>query len=106
MLGEFGANLSGGQRQRLALARALAGDPPVLLLDESTSALDPVLEAQVMDRLLEQRAGRTTILVSHRPAVILRADWIVFMENGQVRRQSAPQELRQHRDLAPYLQAA
>lgn len=106
VLGEFGANLSGGQRQRLALARALAGDPAVLLLDESTSALDPVLEAQVMDRLLEQRAGRTTILVSHRPAVILRADWIVFMEQGQVRRQSPPQELRQHRDLAPYLQAA
>jgi hypothetical protein len=54
----------------------------------------------------EHRAGRTTILVSHRPAVILRANWIVFMENGQVRRQSPPQELRQHRDLAPYLQAA
>jgi ATP-binding cassette subfamily B protein len=106
VLGEFGANLSGGQRQRLALARALASDPPVLLLDESTSALDPVLEAQVMDRLLEHRAGRTTILVSHRPAVILRADWIVFMEHGQVRRQSPPQELRQHRDLAPYLHAA
>jgi ATP-binding cassette subfamily B protein len=106
VLGEFGANLSGGQRQRLALARALAGDPPVLLLDESTSALDPVLEAQVMDRLLEQRAGRTTILVSHRPAVILRADWIVFMEQGRVQRQSSPQDLRRHGELAPYLQAA
>jgi ABC-type bacteriocin/lantibiotic exporter with double-glycine peptidase domain len=106
VLGEFGANLSGGQRQRLALARALADDPPVLLLDESTSALDPVLEARLMDRLLEHRRGRTTILVSHRPSVILRADWVVFMEKGAVRQQSHPRDLRDHRQVSPYLHAA
>jgi ATP-binding cassette subfamily B protein len=106
VLGEFGANLSGGQRQRLALARALAADPPVLLLDESTSALDPVLEARLMDRLLEHRRGRTTILVSHRPSVILRADWVVFMEKGAVRQQSHPRDLRDHRQVSPYLHAA
>ena len=106
VLGEFGANLSGGQRQRLALARALAANSPVLLLDESTSALDPVLESRLMDRLLQFRHGKTTILVSHRPSVILRADWVVFMDKGAVRQQSHPRDLRDHGQVAPYLQAA
>ena len=106
VLGEFGAHLSGGQRQRLALARGLAGDPTILVLDESTSALDPVLEARVMDRLLQHRRGRTTLLISHRPAVILRADWIIYMENGCVRQQNKPQTLRDHVQVAPYLRSA
>ena len=74
VLGEFGANLSGGQKQRLAIARAIVTDPPILILDESTGALDPVSEAKVLDRLLEYRQGKTTILISHRPKVIQRAD--------------------------------
>jgi ABC-type bacteriocin/lantibiotic exporter with double-glycine peptidase domain len=106
VLGEFGTNLSGGQRQRLALARALASDPPILLLDESTSALDPVLESRLMDQLLAHRRGKTTVLVSHRPNVILRADWIVFMEQGHVRQQNHPSDLRHLSQIAPYLQAA
>jgi len=83
VLGEFGANLSGGQRQRLALARALVNDPAVLILDESTAGLDPASEAEILDRLLEHRQGKTTLLISHRPQVISRADWIVFLEAGQ-----------------------
>ena len=95
VLGEFGANLSGGQRQRLALARAMVNNPPVLILDESTGALDPVLEAKVLDKLLSYRQGKTTIMISHRPRVIMRADWIVLLEKGTLKLQGNPQDLQQ-----------
>ncbi|MBW4452494.1 MAG: peptidase domain-containing ABC transporter [Nostoc indistinguendum CM1-VF10] len=94
VLGEFGANLSGGQRQRLAIARAIVTDPPVLILDESTGALDPVSEAQLLDRLLSHRLGKTTIMISHRPKVIGRADWIVLLEEGRLKIQGTPEALR------------
>jgi ABC-type bacteriocin/lantibiotic exporter with double-glycine peptidase domain len=94
VLGEFGANLSGGQRQRLAIARAIVSDPPVLILDESTGALDPVSEAQVLDSLLRHRQGKTTILISHRPKVIQRTDWVVFLEKGHLKISGTPAELR------------
>ncbi len=93
-LGEFGANISDGQRQRLAIARAIANDPPILILDESTAGLDPVSEAQVLDKLLAHRRGKTTILISHRPRVINRADWIVYIEDGKVKLQGSQSELR------------
>ncbi|MEH2290863.1 peptidase domain-containing ABC transporter [Nostoc sp.] len=94
VLGEFGANLSGGQRQRLAIARAIVTQPPTLILDESTGALDPVSERQVLDRLLAYRHNQTTILISHRPKVIQRADLIVFLEQGRLKIQGTPEELR------------
>ena len=94
ILGEFGANLSGGQKQRLAIARAIVTDPPVLILDESTGALDPVSEAQVLDQLLYHRQGKTTIMISHRPKVIERADWIVLLEAGRLKIQGTPDALR------------
>ena len=97
ILGEFGANLSGGQRQRLALARAIVTEPPLLILDESTSALDPVTETQVLDQILAHRRGKTTIAISHRPSVIGRADWIVLLDRGQLKLQGSPEELRQKR---------
>jgi ABC-type bacteriocin/lantibiotic exporter with double-glycine peptidase domain len=94
VLGEFGANLSGGQRQRLAIARAIVNDPPVLILDEATSGLDPVSEFQVLDRLLASRQGKTTITITHRPSVIDRADWVVLLDKGQLRVQGPLSVLR------------
>lgn len=94
ILGEFGANISGGQRQRLAIARAIVNEPPILILDESTAGLDPVGEAQVLDQLLFHRQGKTTILISHRPRVIERADWIVLLEHGKLKLQGSLEELR------------
>ncbi|HEY9769945.1 MAG TPA: peptidase domain-containing ABC transporter [Coleofasciculaceae cyanobacterium] len=94
VLGEFGANLSGGQKQRLAIARAIVTDPPVLILDESTGALDPVSEARVLEQLFAHRRGKTTILISHRPRVIVRADWVVMLEKGQLKVQGTPEQLR------------
>lgn len=94
ILGEFGSNLSGGQRQRLAIARAIVNDPPILILDESTAGLDPVSEAQLFDKLLWHRQGKTTILISHRPQVVNLADWIVFLEEGKLQLQGTQDELR------------
>ncbi|KOP27497.1 ABC transporter ATP-binding protein [Hapalosiphon sp. MRB220] len=93
VLGEFGANISGGQRQRLAIARAIINDPSILILDESTAGLDPVSEAEVLDNLLQHRLGKTTILISHRPRVINRADLIVFLEQGRLKLQGSVEEL-------------
>ncbi|NEQ55779.1 MAG: ATP-binding cassette domain-containing protein, partial [Leptolyngbya sp. SIO3F4] len=95
ILGEFGANLSGGQRQRLALARAIVKNPAVLILDESTSALDPDLEMRVLDKLLFYRKGKTTIVISHRPRVILQTDWLVMLSNGELAIEGSPEKLSQ-----------
>lgn len=94
VLGEFGANLSGGQRQRLAIARAIVTDPPILILDESTGGLDPVSEAQVLEQLLSHRHGKTTILITHRPSVINRCDWVVLLSQGHLQMQGSLEALR------------
>jgi len=94
VLGEFGVNISGGQKQRLALARAIVTEPPILILDESTSALDPVLEAQVLDKLLFHRQGKTTIIISHRSRVILRADLIVYLDKGHLKLQGTLDQIQ------------
>ncbi len=106
VVGEFGANLSGGQRQRLAIARALLTRPPILILDESTSALDPVLENRLLDQLLTLRQGQTTLFISHRPSMILRSDWIIYLEAGQVKVQNHPAQLRKNRHVSPFLMAS
>ncbi|MEU9990594.1 thiol reductant ABC exporter subunit CydD [Streptomyces sp. NPDC048045] len=83
VLGEDGAGLSAGQRQRLALARAFLADRPVLLLDEPTAALDGATEAEVVAAVRRLAAGRTVLLVVHRPALLDVADRVVRLEGAQ-----------------------
>ena len=83
-LGERGVRLSGGQRQRITIARAMLKNPPLLLLDEATSALDAESERMVQAALDAAMRGRTTIVVAHRLATVLRADRIVVLDHGRV----------------------
>jgi ATP-binding cassette, subfamily B, bacterial len=83
-LGAQGAGLSGGQRQRIGIARTLLRDPPILLLDEPTTALDAASEAQVLDGLRTLMRGRTTVLVTHSPRLARMADRVVRLERGRV----------------------
>ena len=84
VLGERGVTLSGGQRQRLAIARAILKDAPVLLLDEATSALDAESEKLVQDALDHLMKGRTTLIIAHRLATVLKADRILVMDEGKI----------------------
>jgi ATP-binding cassette subfamily B protein len=84
MLGERGINLSGGQKQRAAIARALAQDPPIFVLDDALSAVDAQTEARILQALRGALQGRTSIIVSHRLAAVRDADWIVVLDEGRI----------------------
>ncbi|WP_237223050.1 ABC transporter ATP-binding protein [Rothia nasimurium] len=93
LVGERGGTLSGGQRQRIAIARALLRDTPIVVLDEATTGLDPESAGLVMDAIEQLVDGKTTLAVTHDTEVALRADRVVWLENGKVQLDGSPAEL-------------
>ena len=83
-IGENGAKLSGGERQRISIARALLKDAPILILDDSVSAVDTKTEKIILDNLKKSRAGKTTLLIAHRISTVEGLDKIIFLEDGRV----------------------
>lgn len=92
VVGERGVTLSGGQRQRVALTRALVGDPGFLLLDDSTSAVDPTIEREILDALAGELAT-TTLIVAHRVSTIELADRVLFLDGGRIAASGSHREL-------------
>lgn len=84
VLGERGVTVSGGQKQRISIARALLKDAAILILDDSVSAVDMKTEKVILENLLTERKGRTTILIAHRISTVERMDKIIFVEDGRV----------------------
>ncbi|MCD7885102.1 MAG: ABC transporter ATP-binding protein/permease [Lachnospiraceae bacterium] len=92
ILGERGVTVSGGQKQRISIARALMKDAPILILDDSVSAVDTGTERVILDHLKE-RAGKTTILIAHRISTVEEMDKIIFLEDGEVKAVGSHREL-------------
>lgn len=93
MVGERGIKLSGGEAQRIALARAFLADPPVLVLDEATSAVDNITESCIQEALDRLRAGRTTFVIAHRLSTVVKADCIIVLHEGRIVERGTHQEL-------------
>ena len=92
-IGERGSTLSGGQRQRMSIARAVLLDPPVLILDDSTSSVDAGTEELIRQAMISVMQGRTTFVIAHRLSTVHRADLILVMQEGEIVEQGTHQEL-------------
>jgi ATP-binding cassette subfamily B protein len=99
LVGERGSNLSGGQRQRLAIARAILGDPKILILDEATSHLDSETERAVQKTLREVTRARTTIIIAHRLSTVMMADMIYVLDQGKVIEEGTHEDLLEKRGV-------
>jgi ATP-binding cassette subfamily B protein len=95
VVGQRGVTLSGGQRQRIAIARAFLADPPILVLDDSTSAIDSATEDKIQKAIWAASRGRTTLLITHRLSQIRWADHIIVLKQGRVAAQGTHEQLMQ-----------
>ena len=99
VIGERGVTLSGGQRQRLAIARALLTDPRILILDDSTSAIDSATESEIQKAINRVLEGRTTFIITHRLSQIRKADTILVLHRGEIAAQGSHDELIENSDI-------
>ena len=93
ILGERGVNLSGGEKQRISIARAIIGNPPILILDDSLSAVDTITESNVLKNIQKSRFGKTTIIIAHRISTIKHANFIIVLDEGKICEKGTHNEL-------------
>lgn len=99
LVGERGTTLSGGQKQRVAIARSLLMDPRILILDDSTSSVDLVTEAEIQDALRQLMRGRTSFVIAQRISTVLNADQILVLERGRIAARGRHEELLETSEL-------
>lgn len=95
MVGEKGVALSGGQKQRVSIARALIADPEILMLDDALSAVDGKTEAEIIEGIRTERAGKTTLITTHRLSAVQHADWILVLDEGRIVQEGSHEQLLQ-----------
>ena len=93
LVGEKGVALSGGQKQRVSIARAVIADPEILMLDDALSAVDAKTETEILEGIRSERAGKTTMITTHRLSAVQHADWIVVLDEGRISEEGTHEQL-------------